>query len=237
MRLDQTLVENHAIQSRTKAAELIKQSLVLVNGKIIDKPSYTVMPDDIITLQATPYVSRSALKLKGYLDHSGFDVEGKNILDVGASTGGFTQILLLHNAARVSALDVGEGQLHPTILQDPRVTNYEKCDIRTFQSDECFDLLTVDVSFISVVKILDDLDRLSNSDLIILFKPQFEVGKEAKRNKSGVVTDPAAIKNSMQAFERSCALQGWQMIDKQVAVIQGKEGNTEYVYHYRKINH
>lgn len=236
MRLDQALVERGLVETRSKASQLIREKQVKVGGRIVDKASYAVGDGDDLSVQTEPYVGRAALKLKGFLDAGDLAVTGMAVLDIGASTGGFAEVLLEHGAARVVCVDVGEGQLHPRIAADPRVENVEKCDIRTFERAETFDLVTVDVSFISVGLIMDAIDRYAAREIIILFKPQFEVGRDAKRSKSGVVTDNAAVRNAMQAFERRCAQQGWQIVESREAVITGKEGNSEYVYRYRKIN-
>ena len=178
------------MDSRTKAQLLIKEGYVAVDGYVVDKPSFKAKEDAKIEIFGeTRFVSRAARKLKGFLDVHLVTIEGKRCLDVGASTGGFTQILLERGAKSVTALDVGTSQLHETLRNDERVLSVESTDIREFQSKQPFEVVTCDVSFISLHHILSDLERLANGVLILLFKPQFEVGREAKRDRHGVVTD------------------------------------------------
>lgn len=235
MRLDHHLVTFCGVESRTKATNLIKESQVKVNTKIVTKPALEVGENDHIEVMSTPYVGRAALKLKGFLDHVTLSSEGREVLDVGSSTGGFAQVLLEDGACRVVCVDVGHDQLHPLIKNDPRVESIEGCDIRTFSSAKPFSLVTVDVSFISLHLLLDKFDELFVDDLVLLFKPQFEVGKGVKRNSAGVVNDQGAIKDAMIRFEHACASHKWEMKEKQMSSIEGKEGNKEYVYWYRKI--
>jgi 23S rRNA (cytidine1920-2'-O)/16S rRNA (cytidine1409-2'-O)-methyltransferase len=231
MRLDALLVDRGLVSSRTKAQELIREGLVAVDGKVEKKPSHrTEEGAEVEVFGETRFVSRAARKLKGLLDVHPVAVEGKRCLDVGASTGGFTQILLERGAASVTALDVGRGQLHESLESDPRVTCVEATDIRDFVVEEPFDVVTCDVSFISLHHILADLDRLADGVIVLLFKPQFEVGREAKRNKAGVVTDEKAIREAMRRFERAAAELGWRMMVKEVSTLPGKEGNHEWFY-------
>ena len=134
----------------------------------------------------------------------------------------------------VTAVDVGKEQLHKSLKDNEKVFSFESCDIRKFQSDKIFDLLVSDVAFISLLNILDDIDRLSYDKIILLFKPQFEVGREAKRDKNGVVMDEKAILNAMIKFEDACSLKGWKLILKSASKLTGKEGNLEYCYCYEK---
>lgn len=234
MRLDTYLVENDLVGSRNKAQELIKKNLVSVNGKVITKSSYKLEQSDTVFIEEhESYVSRAAFKLKAFLDELVLDVKDTTCLDIGSSTGGFTQVLLEYGAKEVSAVDVGTNQLHETLKNDERVFSYENCDIRDFKSDKKFDLVVSDVAFISLLNIVDDVERLACGNIILLFKPQFEVGREAKRDKNGVVLDIKAIEKAMQKFEDICELKGWKLIKKSPSKLTGKEGNLEYCYYFK----
>jgi len=235
MRLDSYLVECGLVESRTKAQALIKEHAVSVEGKIIDKVSFEV--DESMRVEIADvarYVSRSALKLKGILPFTGWDLSGLNALDVGSSTGGFTQVLLENGVQSVTCVDVGSEQLHPTLRNDSRVSVHENMDIRKFKSDKPFDIIVCDVAFIPLELILESIDALGSSKIVLLFKPQFQVGREAKRDKNGVVKDNQAIGKAMIRFEDACALMGWKMIAKETAHIAGKEGNQEMCYGFIK---
>jgi len=232
VRLDTLLVKRKLIDSRTKAQELIKKGAVAVDGKIVDKPSFKAKEDvKIEVFGETRFVSRAAYKLKGFLDVHTVAIKGKHCLDVGASTGGFTQILLECGAKSVTALDVGSSQLHKSLQNDDRVISIESTDIRDFQTKEPFGVVTCDVSFISLHHILSDLDRLAKGDLILLFKPQFEVGRDAKRRR-GVVTDENAIALAQLNFECATAKLRWRLIAKETSKLPGKEGNREWFYYF-----
>lgn len=235
MRLDSYLVENGFVESRTKAQNLIKEHAVSVDGKIIDKVSFDVVEGMVVNVADTEiYVSRAAIKLKGFLPYTEWNLHGLRALDIGSSTGGFTQILLEEGVASVTCVDVGRDQLHASLRSDTRVRVCENTDIRTFEAENPFDIVTCDVAFISLEHILDAIDRLSSRYIIVLFKPQFEVGREVKRDKNGVVKDDKAIGKAMIRFEDTCTLKGWKLIAKEIAHIAGKEGNQEICYGYVK---
>ncbi len=236
MRLDHYLVAKNLATSRTKAQALIKKGYVSVNEKVILKPAYKLEDIDGVSVQEHEnYVSRAAYKLKAFLEELSLDVSSKVALDIGASTGGFTQVLLEAGVSEVSAVDVGREQLYESLKNDKRVFSYESCDIRDFQSDKSFDIVVSDVSFISLLYILDDVQRLLKKGIIILlFKPQFEVGKEAKRDKHGVVLDKKAIALAMKKFEDVCISKEWKLVLKSPSQLTGKEGNLEYCYCYEK---
>ncbi|WP_345991664.1 TlyA family RNA methyltransferase [Sulfurimonas sp. HSL-1716] len=235
-RLDQYLVEAGLAETRNKAQNIIKEGLVSVDGIVMLKSSFKVDGGESIVKvkEHKDYVSRAAFKLAAFLDEIAINIEGANVLDIGSSTGGFTQVLLENRAFHVSCVDVGRDQLHRSLREDARVSVYEDRDIREFQTVERFDLVTSDVSFISLLHILDDIDRLSSDKIILLFKPQFEVGREAKRDKNGVVTDEKIIQKAMIHFEDACVIKGWNLVVKSPSKITGKEGNLEYCYYYKK---
>lgn len=235
MRLDSYLVELGLVESRNKAQQLIKDHAVSVDGKIIDKVSFEADETMSVTMaDNTQYVSRAAIKLKGFLPFTQWDLTGLNALDIGSSTGGFTQVLLEEGVGHVTCVDVGSDQLHPSLRSDGRVTVFENTDIRNFVPEKTYDIVTCDVAFIPLELVLDSINRLSARHIVVLFKPQFQVGREVKRDKNGVVKDNQAIGKAMIKFEDTCSLLGWQLIAKETAHIAGKEGNQETCYGFIK---
>ncbi|WP_086290802.1 23S rRNA (cytidine-2'-O)-methyltransferase TlyA [Campylobacter devanensis] len=220
--------------SRNQAAGLIENGVVLTDSKIIKKASQEIDKDQIIEIKSQIYVSRAALKLAGFLDEIKLNLKDKIALDIGSSTGGFVQILLENGIKQVTALDVGTMQLSANLRDDSRVIVQENTDIREFESGDKFDIITADVSFISLLHIISHIDRLALGDIILLFKPQFEVGKDAKRTKNGVVKDEKAINKAMIKFESECLALGWKLIYKSNSQIKGKEGNIELFYYFKK---
>lgn len=235
MRLDSYLVEMGLVESRNKAQQLIKDFAVSVDGKIIDKVSFDIAEGMNVEVADTEiYVSRAAIKLKGFIPYTEWNLSGLNALDIGSSTGGFTQVLLESGVSAVTCVDVGTEQLHPSLRSDSRVRVHENTDIRTFTSEKPFDLVTCDVAFIPLELILESIDRLASNYIILLFKPQFQVGREVKRDKNGVVKDDKAIGKAMIRLEDACALMGWTLVAKETAHISGKEGNQETCYGFVK---
>jgi len=235
MRLDSYLVENGLVESRNKAQQLIKEHAVSVDGKIIDKVSFDVAEGMSVTIADTElYVSRAAIKLKGFLPYTEWNLRGLRALDIGSSTGGFTQVLLEKDVASVTCVDVGSDQLHPSLRSEPRVSVHENTDIRVFSAEIPYEIVTCDVAFIPLELILESIDRLASKYIVLLFKPQFQVGREVKRDKNGVVKDDKAIGKAMIRLEDACALMGWKLVAKEVAHIAGKEGNQETCYGFVK---
>ena len=230
------MVTNEHTFSRNKAQELIKRGYVKVNDKIIKKPSFAVEKNDKVeVLQNDGYVSRAAYKLKNYLQKHSINFKNKTVLDIGSSTGGFTQVALEEGAKKVVSVDVGREQLHESLRGNSKIDLFENTDIREFSYPEKFDIVVSDVSFISLLKIIEKIDELSEDEIILLFKPQFEVGKDVKRDKRGVVTDNEAVQKAKENFEKECLNLGWELVRSEESSIKGKEGNTEFIYHFKKV--
>ena len=233
MRLDIYLTKQHGIQSRNKAQELIKAKKVLVDDKIITKSSFKVEDQHNITIdQEYFYVSRAAYKLKHFIDDNDIDIKNKIALDIGSSTGGFTQILLENEIQEVTCVDVGSNQLHEIIKNDKRIIVKENTDIRVFSSDTKYDIVTCDVSFISILNIIEDIHRLASDKIIILYKPQFEVGKECKRDNNGVVLDQKAIEKVRSEFLDKTVQLDWNLLISQNSKLAGKSGNVEELFYF-----
>ena len=235
MRLDSYLFEKGFAQSRNKAAELIKEGSVWLNGKVERKNSAEVGENDTIEVEKiAQYVSRAGLKLRGFINELALNVKDADVLDIGSSTGGFTQVLLENEVLKVTCVDVGSNQLHERIKHHPKITFFENTDIRNFQSEDIFEIVTCDVSFISILNILNDINRLASKDIIILFKPQFEVGTNVKRDKKGVVKDKNAIIKARQKFVDSTLALNWNLKYSNLSRLQGKDGNEEELFYFNK---
>jgi len=233
-RLDLAIEARGLLPSRARARDAILRGTVSVNGVPVTRPGRQVGPEDQIALAdpAAGYVSRAALKLIAGLDAGGIDVAGKICLDVGASTGGFSQVLLERGASRVYAVDVGHGQLHET-LRDPRLVSLERTDARSLSRElvpEEIDFLCCDVSFVSARKVLAAPLALCRpgAQAAILVKPQFETGPEAI-GKGGIVSDPAVIDQAVADVTSFMAGLGWSLISSVPSPIAGGEGNREMV--------
>lgn len=235
MRLDLFIHAEGFSDSRARAREMIEAGCVCVNGEIVRKASRPVRESDQITVRPLhPFVSRGGVKLAHGLDHFAINPEGLNCLDVGQSTGGFTDVLLSRGAAHVTGVEVGHGQLHESLRTDPRVTFLEKTDSRSLNIGDLpapVSLIVCDVSFISITKALEGFTRFLAPDgvLIGLFKPQFEVGR-AHIGKGGIVQDKAATDAAKLALERwitsqSCTFLGWT-----ISPIAGGDGNQEWLF-------
>ena len=230
MRLDQELVIRNIYPTRAKAVAAIKGGLVLVNGRVAQKPSQQVVIDDEIYGGNLPYVSgRGSLKLECALEFFKVNPTGYICLDVGASTGGFTEVLLNHGAKKVFAVDVGTGQLISDLRNDVRVVSLEQTDIRNLKPIEKVDLIVIDVSFISLANIVDCLPQWGAKQIIALIKPQFEVAREIAAKFGGVIKSDAdrqnAIRKAVEAFEKfGFVCQG--VIE---SPILGGSGNVEYL--------
>lgn len=241
LRLDQALVARGLAETRARARDAVLRGHVTVDGKRADKPGLAVRPDAALALDdpAAAYVSRAALKLVGALQHFGYDPSGRTAVDLGASTGGFTQVLVERGARRVHALDVGHGQMHPRLLADPRVRAVEGLNVRDLMADdigEPFDALVSDLSFISLRLALPPALALAapGSWGVFLVKPQFEVGR-AGIGKGGLVRDPA--EGERAAYDIAswlAAEQGWTVDGLAPSPILGGDGNHEFLLGARK---
>jgi len=233
IRLDIYLTKFEKIQSRNKASELIKNKKIKINNNIITKPSFKVEETmKVEILQDEFFVSRAAYKLKYFLDDITLDIQGLDTLDIGSSTGGFTQILLQKNVKNITCVDVGSNQLHPSLKTNKKLIICENTDIRVFNPNKKYDLVTCDVSFISILNILDDINRLSKKYIIILYKPQYEVGTNIKRNKAGVVLDKNAINFERENFLEQTKILNWNLQYSSLSKLSGKEGNIEELFYF-----
>lgn len=235
-RLDIALVAKGLARSRTRAAELIRAKHVLVDGVIAEKPSMSVTDDARIEVTANPqYVGRGALKLEHALKHFNIDVKGLTVVDIGASTGGFTDCLLQNGARKVYAIDVGHSQLVPELRGDPRVVSLESTDVRVATLPELSDIAVVDVSFISLTNIFSATHAFikDSGTAVVLIKPQFEVGK-GKLGKHGVVKDEEARQGAIQAVIASAEMVGFTLVGITDSPILGGEGNKEYLAYFKK---
>lgn len=234
-RLDQLLVKRGLMPTRARAADAVRRGEVRVAGDVETKPGARVDEAAAIEVDdpAARWVSRAALKLVGALDAFDLSPEGRDCLDVGASTGGFTQVLLARGATRVTAVDVGHGQLAPALAADPRVVAIEGLNARDLGLDHLParpDMVVADVSFISLALALPPaLDLALPGALgVFLVKPQFEVGRDHV-GKGGIVRDAAVAEASVDRIADLLAGHGWRIIGRAPAAIAGSDGNQEWV--------
>jgi 23S rRNA (cytidine1920-2'-O)/16S rRNA (cytidine1409-2'-O)-methyltransferase len=236
-RLDQFLVDTGHYATRSRAADAIRRGCVRVNGVAAGRSSLPVTISDHVEIddEAVRYVSRAALKLKAGLAATGFDPAGRTALDVGASTGGFTQVLLEAGAARVVAVDVGHGQMHPSVATDPRVTGLEGVNARDLTrktiGDANIGFVVSDVSFISLKLALPAVLALAEKGAfgIFLIKPQFEIGRQ-HIGKGGIVRDRAlGERMAREVAEWIGSQPGWRLTHFLASPIEGGEGNREYL--------
>jgi len=226
-RLDQAMVDRGLVGSRSQAESYIKLGKVQVDGKTIVKSGFFVAPDSSLMLSVEEqYVSRAALKLASVAEQFGLNFNGKTVLDVGSSTGGFTDYALRHGAARVIAVDVGTNQLHPNLRGDKRIELHEKTDVRDLKIHTVPDIVLIDVSFISLKEILPAVAKSSNArtQIIAMVKPQFEAGKH-QINK-GVIKNDTMRRQILKDFE-SWAKKMFLISAKADSGIAGAKGNRE----------
>jgi 23S rRNA (cytidine1920-2'-O)/16S rRNA (cytidine1409-2'-O)-methyltransferase len=236
-RLDVLVTKTGLAESRERAQALILAGKVRVAGETVRRPDRTVGEDVPITVDSEPgYASRGALKLGPALDRFGVDPAGLVCADIGASTGGFTDVLLRRGANKVYAVDVGRGLLHWRIREDPRVIVIERVNARELKEfAEPISLVVIDVSFISLEKVLPAIRSAAPlAEVVALFKPQFEVGR-TEVGKGGIVRDPAAIETALARFRDWCALNRYQVKAEAPSEVAGAEGNREIFVHLEPV--
>lgn len=239
-RLDVLLVKRGLAPSREKAKTMIMEGNVFINNNREDKAGSTFPEDCNIEIHGNTlkYVSRGGLKLEKAMTHFGVTLEGKVCMDIGASTGGFTDCMLQNGAVKVYAVDVGYGQFAWKLRQDPRVVCMEKTNIRYVTPDninDALDFASVDVSFISLTKVLGPARELlkEHGQMVCLIKPQFEAGRE-KVGKKGVVRDKKVHEEVIQKIEDYCLNNGFSIHNLEYSPIKGPEGNIEYLIYIEK---
>lgn len=234
-RLDKELVERNLVDSRTKAQELIEKKFVICNDKIIEKPSYKVSSDDIIKIKENDcfkYVSRGGLKLEKAILNFKLDLKNKNIMDIGSSTGGFTDCALQKGANKVIAIDVGTDLLHEKLRKNPKVELHEKVNIKNLDNRlfENIDFITIDVSFISAITVINKIkDTGIKVDIMCLIKPQFECGKDIANKYKGVILNKKIHKEIIETFIKNINKLGFYIKNLDFSPIRGGDGNIEYI--------
>lgn len=234
-RLDVELVKRGLVTSRSQAESWIGLGKVMVDGRVAKKSGQNVNDDSVISLDAKErYVSRAGLKLASVASVFGLDFADKVVLDVGSSTGGFTDYALQHGARKVFAVDVGTDQLHPSLHRDARIELHEKTDIRDFKPSETPDIVVIDVSFISLREILPHVAKVSgpNTQIIAMVKPQFEAGKH-QINK-GIIKNDSVRRQILKDFEVWTS-RLFVIVDKRDSQIAGSKGNLERFYVLTKL--
>jgi len=240
-RLDKILLQRGLVSSRVRAEQLIREVGVKVNGKLITKTGKKFPVDCAIDMIAeeNPWVSRGAYKLLEAIAHFQPEIKDKTFLDIGSSTGGFTEVLLHHGAHKVFAVDVGSNQLHSKLREDERVVSYEKTHVRDLTSKlipELCDGCVIDVSFISLEKVFPFLHPFLKQDAIViaLLKPQFELGKE-HLGKGGIVKNKTLYPELIERITKMAALNNLQFVQQIPSPILGGDGNEEFLLHFVRI--
>ena len=238
VRLDVALTERGLAESRSKAQALIMAGRILVNGSHVTKAGALVNVEDVVAVESLehPWVGRGGMKLAQALLSFKVSVVDRTCVDIGASTGGFTDVLLQHGARKVYAIDAGHGQLDQKLRNDPRVVNREKTNARYLDEGsfaEAIEFVSIDVSFISLKLIFPAVSKFLSGDLIALVKPQFEVGK-GDVGKGGIVRDVAKRADALAQVIRAAAENHLPVIDTIESPIKGAEGNVEYLIWSRK---
>lgn len=235
-RLDQLVMLQAPQYSRQQVQSWIMQGKITVDGAVVNKPGTSVSADAVIVMnvQEPKFVSRAGFKLEKALETFGLDVTGMVVLDAGISTGGFTDCLLQHGAVKIYGIDVGYGQVHDKVARDPRVIIHEKTNLRNLETvGELVDLVTLDLSFISVLKVMDAVCRVlkENGKLIVLIKPQFEAGKQDV-GKGGIVRDPEVHKEVIEKLTHGIQEFGFLLKGVTDSPIEGATGNKEFLAYF-----
>lgn len=236
-RIDKLLSEKKIVSSRSQAKSMIENGDVTVDGVIIRKAGELINPESVIIIHSQQYVGRGALKLEEALKSFEVTIKEKILLDIGASTGGFTEVLLNHGAAKVYAIDVGHDQLALKIKNDPRVISLEGMNIKNVLTlPDIADGAVMDLSFISVTKVLDTIKTLLKPGgfLIVLVKPQFEAGKE-RLPKDGVIKDKKLQEEILNEVLTFASKAGWKVLKTIDSPIEGKSGNREFLSLFSKV--
>lgn len=240
-RLDKFLVSKYYFATREKAVQAIKQGYVKVNGFPVEKPSFLVSDNDILEItKQLQYVSRGGYKLQKAVRHFNIFFQNKSVLDIGASTGGFTDCALQNGAAFVVAVDIGTGQLDKSLLDNDKVFSFEKTDIRTLDPDQLpvkqFEVIVGDLSFISLKVILPFLHKFSTlqTEFILLLKPQFEAGKGVKMKK-GILKDARVRNRIVEDFKKTIIELGFQFIELIETDADGISKNIEYLIYFKRL--
>ena len=236
IRLDNLLVDRKMVESRSQAESYIKLGKVTVDGIKRTKPGFFVdVNSELKILQQVQYVSRAGLKLESVARKMRIDFRNKTVLDVGSSTGGFTDYSLKNGANKVIAVDVGTDQLHPKLRLNKKVELHEKTDIRNFKTNQKIDVVVIDVSFISIKEILPSVVTLSNKNtkIVAMVKPQFEAGRNGTVN--GVVKNNSYRRKILQDFENWCRSNNLYIENKRDSEVKGTKGNQERFYILKKM--
>lgn len=234
-RLDQALVARGLVATRSQAETYIKLGQVKIANKIVTKSGFLVATDaDIDFAVKEQYVSRAGLKLASVAELFELDFTGKTVLDVGSSTGGFTDYALRHGAKKIIAVDVGTNQLHPSLQGDPRIALHEQTDIRDFRTDQLIDIVVADVSFISLREILPSVAKLTQPKTLIaaMVKPQFEATASNLKHK-GVIKNDRMRRDILKDFE-NWVTQKFVILNKADSKVAGEKGNLERFYMLKK---
>lgn len=239
IRIDKLLVEKGFFSTRSKALLAIKDGIVYCNQKLVTKGGQEVLEDSIIEIkgEVLPYVSRGGLKLAKAIEEWNINLKDRIMIDIGSSTGGFTDVAIQNNIQKVYAIDVGKDQFNKELLMSNKVVLYESTDFRNIDQSKIddADFASIDVSFISVTKLTSKIASLKNlKEVVCLIKPQFECGKEMADKFKGVIKDEAVRKEAIESVVQSFTIAGFNCLNVIESPIKGGDGNIEYLAHFRR---